>query len=241
MSPDSFLGLFLDGPLQSWGFASRFDRRSTALHPTRSGVLGLVAAALGIDKYSEGEEQRIASFESLRLTTFTLPRRSRRGDDLEMQRLEDYHTVTGIRRASGKLDREATVQTYRQYLLDSRFGVLVEGSLALLKEISAALQDPKWGVWLGRKCCIPASPVLVAAPNTRTATWSALLQRAGYDGSEAEGQFDHVVEVSPTETGADMIEDRPLAFGHAIGQRHGPRWILRVPRSEGTPSLQLSD
>lgn len=241
MSPDACLGLLLDGPLQSWGYASRFDRRSTALHPTRSGVLGLAAAALGIDKYAEGEEQRIASFESLRLTSFTLPRRSRRGADLEMRRLEDYHTVTGIRRASGKLDREATVQTYRQYLLDSRFGVLVEGSSALLEEISSALLDPKWGLWLGRKCCIPASPVLVAAPDTRTATWSALLRRAGYDGSEPEGQFDHVVEVSPTEPGADMIEDSPLAFGHAIGQRHGPRWISRVPRSAGMWSPQLPD
>lgn len=241
MLPDACLGLLLDGPLQSWGFASRFDRRSTALHPTRSGVLGLVAAALGIDKYSVGEEQRIASFESLSLTSFTLPRRSRRGDDLEMQRLEDYHTVTGIRRASGKLDRDATVQTYRHYLLDSRFGVLVEGPSALLEEISSALQDPKWGGWLGRKCCIPASPVLVAAPDTRTATWSALLRRAGYDGSEAEGQFDRVVEVSPAEPGAEMIEDRPLAFGHAIGERHGSRWILQVPRAASAPPLQLSD
>ena len=36
-----YLALVLDGPLQSWGFASRFQRRTTGLHPTKSGVLGL--------------------------------------------------------------------------------------------------------------------------------------------------------------------------------------------------------
>ncbi len=231
MSTNSCLALLLDGPLQSWGHASRFERRTTALHPTRSGVMGLIVAALGIDKNAANEPEQLARYNALRVTTLTLPRRSRRSQELLMQRLEDYHTVTGIRRASGKVDEEDTVQTYRHYLLDARFGVLLEGSVALLDEIAAALRNPKWGVWLGRKCCLPASPVLVAPPGTRVAVWAALLQRADYSGTETEEQFDRVLEVAATDSGADRIEDAPIAFGAPIGERHAPRWIRREPKS----------
>ena len=231
MSSNACLALLLDGPMQSWGHASRFERRTTALHPTRSGVIGLIAAAVGIDKHTADETAQLSRFTSLNVTTLTLPRRNRRAQELLMQRLEDYHTVTGIRRASGKEDEDATVQTYRHYLLDARFGVLLEGPPALLEEIAAALRNPKWGVWLGRKCCLPASPLLVAPPGSRAAVWASMLQRAGYSGTETEEQFDRILEVAATDSGADMIEDTPLAFGAPIGERHAPRWIRRIPRS----------
>lgn len=231
MSSNACLALLLDGPMQSWGHASRFERRTTALHPTRSGVIGLIAAAVGIDKHTADETAQLSRFTSLNVTTLTLPRRNRRAQELLMQRLEDYHTVTGIRRASGKEDEDATVQTYRHYLLDARFGVLLEGPSALLDSIAAALRNPKWGVWLGRKCCLPASPLLVAPPGSRAAVWASMLQRAGYSGTETEEQFDRILEVAATDSGADMIEDTPLAFGAPIGERHAPRWIRRVPKS----------
>ena len=231
MSSNACLALLLDGPMQSWGHASRFERRTTALHPTRSGVIGLIAAAVGINKHTADETAQLSRFTSLNVTTLTLPRRNRRAQELLMQRLEDYHTVTGIRRASGKEDEDATVQTYRHYLLDARFGVLLEGPSALLDSIAAALRNPKWGVWLGRKCCLPASPLLVAPPGSRAAVWASMLQRAGYSGTETEEQFDRILEVAATDSGADMIEDTPLAFGAPIGERHAPRWIRRIPRS----------
>lgn len=231
MSSNLCLALLLDAPMQSWGYTSRYRHRTTALHPTRSGILGLIAAALGIDKHAANEAERLAVLAPLHLTVLTLPRRTRRGDDAAMRRLEDYHTVTGIRRASGKVDLEATVPTYRHYLSDTRFGVLVEGPRALLEEVALALLNPVWGVWLGRKCCIPASPVLVGGPDFRPAAWAALLRRAGYVGEEPEALFDRVVEVEAAEQGAEALEDAPVAFGRALGERHAPRWIRRVPRS----------
>jgi CRISPR system Cascade subunit CasD len=231
MSSDACLALLLDGPMQSWGHASRFERRTTALHPTRSAVMGLIAAALGIDKQGADEAAQLARFSALRLTVVTLPRRSRREGDLPMQRLEDYHTVTGIRRASGKVAEDATVQTYRHYLLDARFGVLVDGAAGLLNEVAAALRNPKWGVWLGRKCCLPASPVLIGVKPDQPQAWAELLLRSGYVGTETIEQFDRVVEVTASDAGADIIEDTPVAFGNPIGERHAPRWIRRVPKS----------
>lgn len=231
MSSDACLALLLDGPMQSWGHSSRFDRRTTALHPTRSGVLGIIAAAMGIDKHAPDEQTQLARLDVLRLTTVKLDKKDRHGREIPLQRLEDYHTVTGIRRASGKVDVDATVQTYRHYLLEARFGVLIEGTVALLEEIAAALRNPRWGVWLGRKSCLPASPLLVAVSPDRAAVWRELLQRSGYSGTELEQQFDRVVEATAKDSGADMIEDSPVGFGKPIGERHAPRWIRRIPKS----------
>ena len=61
MSNKACLALLLDGPMQSWGFTSRFTRRTTALHPTKSGVVGLLAAALGIAGPSASEHLARAS------------------------------------------------------------------------------------------------------------------------------------------------------------------------------------
>jgi len=234
MPSETCLALLLDGPMQSWGHASRFERRTTALHPTRSGVFGLISAALGIDKHACDEHVQLARLNELTVTTVKLDRRDDRGRKIPIQRLEDYHTVTGIRRASGKVDKDATVQTYRHYLLDARFGVLLEGPETLLGEIATALRNPKWGVWLGRKCCLPASPVLAGPPGPFSDAWLRLLQCAGFAGAESLEQFDRVLETAPSEPGADLIEDTPLGYGRPIGERHAPRWVRHVP---GTPIL----
>ena len=56
------------------------------------------------------------------------------------------------------MNRDAVI-THRQYLLDARFGIILHGDRNLLERAAAALRDPVWGVWLGRKSCIPAAPV----------------------------------------------------------------------------------
>jgi CRISPR system Cascade subunit CasD len=221
------LAMLLDGPMQSWGHSSRYERRDTALHPTRSGVFGLIGAALGIDKYESDECESLDRFASLTMTTLSLPR-----SDRIMQRLADYHTVTGYRRADGTVDDNATVQTRRHYLLNARFGVLLNGPLPLLEEITAALRNPRWGIWLGRKCCIPASPVLVTLAPDRATAWGELLRRTGHAGTEPESQFDRIIECAATVSGADMIEDAPVGYGLPIGERHAPRWIQRLSKSQ---------
>jgi len=238
MSSEACLALLLDGPMQSWGHVSRFERRTTALHPTRSGVIGLIAAALGINKHGPDEAEQIARFASLNVTTVLLPHHDRSGAELPIRRLEDYHTVTGIRRASGKVDKDATAQTYRHYLLDARFGVLLEGAEDLLEEIAAALRNPRWGVFLGRKCCLPANPLLITISPSRAKAWCEMLRCTGHSGEEPEERFDRIIEVAATDSGADMIEDTPVGFGKPLGTRHAPRWIHRIPKSSN-PSPPL--
>ena len=69
----AYLALVLDGPLQSWGFASRFQRRTTGLHPTKSGVLGLVCAAMGLAKGSPQERDTLPGLAALKMTSIAIP------------------------------------------------------------------------------------------------------------------------------------------------------------------------
>lgn len=239
MSNKPCIALLLDGPMQSWGFASRFTRRTTALHPTKSGVVGLLAAAMGVDKHGPDEAAQIGKLAALGCTTITLPKK--RGErELPMLRLSDYHTIGGgydkdvdwmkkPRAASGATLE--TVLSERHYLLDARFGVLLEGERDWLEQIADKLRNPTWGVWLGRKCCIPASPLLAGVGGDRDAAWKLLLKAAGIDEASMVSQFDHVIEGKDAEGhDAEWLNDTPVGFGAAIGERHAPRRIRQVRR-----------
>lgn len=239
MSSDACLVLLLDSPLQSWGFTSRFTRRTTELFPTKSGVVGLLAAACGIDKHAAGEREGIARLSALRCTTVALPRR--RGDAaLPVLRLQDYHTIGGgYDRDTGAMKKPraasgATLETVlseRHYLLDARFGVFLEGARPFLEEVAASVRDPRWGVWLGRKCCLPASPLLVGVTADRDAGLRDLLTRVGYRPELALVAFDHVVEgVFAEGQDAEWLTDAPLAFGAPAGERHAPRRVRQIRR-----------
>lgn len=241
MSADAgYLALLLDAPLQSWGFASRFQRRTTAVYPTKSGVIGLIAAAMGLAKGSREEGQKLPRLAALQMHVVLLPRpkwwipqaqHTRRSDWLELRRLEDYHTVGGgfdpetqpnsvPRTASGKPDKDATV-TKREYLLDARFGVILAGESNVLNEAATALRDPVWGSWLGRKSCIPAAPVLAGSPfRSREEAWTALLAAAGLPLEIPFGAFGSVEEVATISEAHFTVMDQPVSLGD--GTSSGP-------------------
>lgn len=210
------LALFFDAPMQSWGNASRFDRRTTLPYPTRSGVLGLLCAARGIDRQDTAGLARLAG---LRLTVVALQQRGR---------LVDYHTVGGgydEKRERGHICRKAsggvgsTVQTRREYLEDARHGAIVCGDPALVAELAAALANPRWGVWLGRKACIPASPVFQGVFDDEAGALARLRQVSGSAAAERI-----VREVTLFADGDDTIMDVPLDFS-PNARRFAPRRV----------------
>lgn len=122
----AWLALWLDAPLQSWGFESRFDRRHTAMFPTKSGVLGLVLAAMGVPKGSSHEHHTLAAFSppGEGMVCALVARRNPHYKDrpLALRRLTDYHTIQNYRTADDPRPRtEDTVQSWRDYLMDARF------------------------------------------------------------------------------------------------------------------------
>lgn len=210
MSSDRcFLALRLEGPLQSWGFDSQYNRRNTGLMPTKSAIAGICCAALGFSRGSDREQNFLASFRSIRMMAIAIP--GYRGKkELPVRRLQDYHTVRNTRRASGAINKDC-VLTHRQYLTDAAFGVLLEGDGVLLGEIAAALADPKWGIWLGRKTCIPSAPVFAGLKDTREEALRLLIGEKRLESFTVQEDAENFAK------GRDSLPDAPVSF--AIDRR----------------------
>src|SRR5215212_7409837 len=98
--------LRLSAPLQSWGTSSRFTRRATDLVPSKSGIVGLLAAAQGRRRTDELEG----------LLGLTLAVRTEQPGRLE----RDFQT------AARQGERTAVSVSTRHYLGDAVFLAAVE-------------------------------------------------------------------------------------------------------------------
>ena len=221
MSDSAALAFLLDGPLQSWGADSRYQHRDTESFPTKSGIIGLLSAALGIDKHAAHEAERLAPYAALRLTVVRSPRSSSR----RSERISDFHTVGGgynstiawqrqsiSRRATG--GPADTVITRRTYLSDASFIALLQGQRSVLERARDGLCDPKWGVWLGRKACIPAAPLAPTIDATPQTAFDALRKLMQLDPCPLES-FDRQIEQETADMalGGFLQPDQPKSFG----------------------------
>jgi CRISPR system Cascade subunit CasD len=155
-----FLILKLDGVMQGWGGHTYEDWRPTELFPTRSGLLGLLGACLGIDR------QNIEHLNALALSVkFTIRSDSRSDQDgkhLDSLRLCDYHTIEHARKVDGT-ENKNPVQSYRWYLFDAPFTVAVEELPAAsipLDLIAERIRKPIYTPFLGRRSCPLSRPLL---------------------------------------------------------------------------------
>lgn len=138
--------LRLGGAMQSWGVQSRFGVRDTGREPSKSGVLGLVCAALGIPRE---DDDALA-----RLSRLSMGVRVDREGTLKV----DYHTAKNVLKAGGGL--KETELSNRYYLAGALFLVGLAGDdLAQLEKIQAALRNPVWPLFLGRKSFVPGLPI----------------------------------------------------------------------------------
>jgi CRISPR system Cascade subunit CasD len=143
--------LRLAGPLQSWGTTSRFDDRDTQAEPSKSGVVGLLCAALGRER-AEAVEDLAALRMGVRVDREGVPMR-------------DFQTALNVMKASGDGLRKDPVVSPRHYLADAAILVGLEGDdAAFLQRLHAALLRPVWPLALGRKSFPPAAPVALAEP-----------------------------------------------------------------------------
>ena len=229
MSSDAhFLALRLEGPLQSWGFDSQYNRRNTGLMPTKSAIAGMCCAALGYSRGCPEEQAFLTSFGLVRMTSIVIPRILSK-KELSVRRMQDFHTVQNTRRASGIINKNC-VLTHRQYLTDAAFGILLEGGFAFLGRITQALADPKWGVWLGRKTCIPTAPILAGFDRNLDNVLHLVKKNRGdalyfLIGEKKIEFFTRQEDVSNFVDGRDTLPDSPISF--AIDQRlFSPRRVI---------------
>lgn len=225
----AYLALRLEGPLQSWGFESQYNRRNTGLLPTKSAILGMCCAALGIPRGSEEEKALLEQCLDLRLLTVAIPRSLKYGEkptELSVRRITDYHTVQYTKTASGSI--KDTHLTYRQYLCDASFTCVLSGNAKLINRLAKdergqGLENPVWGIWLGRKACIPTAPVLAGIFPDEAGALHELL------GAQPLKAFTHQREVERFEDGSDSLPDQPLCFSAPDGiRKFSPRRVKLV-------------
>lgn len=129
--------LRLAGPMQSWGADSHFDTRRTELEPTKSGLVGMLAASLG-RRRDEAIDDLVALGYGVR-------------SDQPGTVIEDFQTVRG----------EKNYVTRRYYLSDAVFLVGIETEeLDMLNRLSYSLNHPAFPLFLGRRSC-PPDPKMV--------------------------------------------------------------------------------
>lgn len=208
--------LRLEGPLQAWGTRSRFPERDTENEPSKSGVVGLVGAALGMARDDTALLERIAACQmAIRV-------------DQEGTLLRDYHTAGGgtFRGAPHSVyDAKGTVLTTRHYLQGASFLVaLGYEDPALAERIDAALDAPVWPLALGRRACAPSLPVraglVTASPEdaVRAALWPST--------ERPKNGVRLVVECPPGAPDAEARQDQPLSF--RLHDRHFARRFVQT-------------
>ncbi|MFF8831492.1 type I-E CRISPR-associated protein Cas5/CasD [Streptomyces sp. NPDC015131] len=219
--------LRLAGPLQSWGVRSAFNRRDTGAEPTKSGVIGLLAASVGLPR-----EEPLGELLGLRLGIRV---------DQPGTLLRDYHTVSDYRgrplpqagvtaKGTQKPTSPAkhTHVTTRYYLQDAVFVAAISGPRDLLLTLDTALRAPAFPLALGRRSCPPTQPLCLGIRSTdmesalRTEPWQpsdhARKQYAARLGRERRlGRPAYPPSIDRSATledpnGHDVLQDAPVSF-----------------------------
>ncbi|MGW2227839.1 type I-E CRISPR-associated protein Cas5/CasD [Streptomyces formicae] len=254
-APEPGLLLRLSGPLQSWGERSHFNERDTARFPTRSGIIGMLAAALGRRRGEPVDD----------LARLSLTVRADRPGIL----LRDLHTVGGglpakatVTTAEGKKrpGTTGTLLTHRTYLADAAFTIALTSTpddTPLLHQAAQALNAPRWPLFLGRRSCPPEGPLLLGTSEDALHHLVHLPLAAQPDRGQQDTEFlaDRPLNRLPygtaTPVGADgthpsgEVNDQPLSFDprrRSYRARSLYRRSLRLPTEQyaglGTEHLQ---
>ena len=216
--------LRLAGPMQSWGTTSRFAQRDTGKEPSKSGVLGLLAAALGIDR---------GDWDSLQpLTRLNMGVRHDRPGMLKY----DYQTAgcaagDNMIKANRAPSKDG-LPSRRDYLADAIFLVGLEGEdNALLERVNAALLNPVWPLSLGRKSYVPSEPVSLPDGIAKTLLREALASYPWLSSKRKwEGEPERLlISIESSDHSGLLTMDQPLS---SFAERHfGARFV----RSEWIP------
>ncbi len=163
----NYLILKLHGPMQAWGEHTFEGLRPSANFPTRSALLGLLGACLGIGRNERDRLQALADSVGMavRVNERRIPRNNGSVQTVRMVKMTDYHTVKDAREDYTGLKSHETIQTWREYLYDADFSVAVwcrANAEVSLAELEKAVRQPLFTPYLGRRSCPLARPLFHA-------------------------------------------------------------------------------
>ena len=194
--------LRLAGALQSWGDSSRFTQRSTANAPTKSGVLGMLAAAQG--------RRRTDPVEDLVQLRFGVR------IDQPGSLLRDFHTTHDIKGDPMPL-------SHRYYLSDAVFVAGLEGESAAIELIAESIRKPRFPLYLGRRACPPDLPIVLGTRQEeleaslrdvewQAARWFQTRREKRHDGYRASIFLDAPVSSNLDSQGQFTVRDVPVSW-----------------------------
>ena len=239
-----FLLFTLYAPMGSFGEIAVGERRMSWARPGRSAVLGLVAAAQGIDRADDAAHLRLEAELHYAVRT-----------DAPGRPFMDYHTAQtpkvrrdrtfATRREELESDALYTVLSAREWRADACFTVALwprSGHAADLDHIAECLRHPRFVLYLGRKSAplgLPLDPAIIEAETFIDAFDARLpndevrrvLQHAGADGMSAGAiACDHDAPGAPDQ---GRIERRRDAVASRTRWQFAERFERVVSREHG--------
>lgn len=213
--------LRLEGPLQSWATQSRFGIRDTEREPSKSGVVGLVGAALGM---ARGDDEQLARLRKLEFGVRV---------DRPGTLLRDYHTAGGSTFRSEQYfvhgaSKNNSVLSERFYLQNASFLAALRGNDTLINEIASALSNPRWPLFLGRKSCPPSRKIFLRTSD-ETIVDVLLAEPWNEDSGFEPTPPTRLVLESNSLDGEPRFDD-PISFAPGAVQ-HGIRYVRSTPFS----------
>ena len=158
-----FLLFRLYGPMAAWGTIAVGQERPSDAHPSKSALLGLLAAAMGVRRHQDEVHQRMTAAYGFTVRV-----------DAPGTLLRDYHTVQVpptrrqvvhyTRRDELHAETLNTILSSREYRCNALYTValwLRDAATApfSLDDLIAGLHRPHFPLYLGRKSCPLALPV----------------------------------------------------------------------------------
>ena len=209
--------LKFSGPLQSWGTDSHFETRYTDTHPSKSGVIGMIAAGLG---YCRDEDEKISRLNRLSFAV--------RIDQAGLI-LRDYHTA---RKYKGNGDFDRTYVTNRYYLQDAVFVVaLSSNEEELINDVITAVTNPYFSLFLGRRSLPPTADLYLGTFNTDAVTalrdypWQASLWYQRKSSNRLEVFADDKIIGGGS---VRIRNDEAVSFSQNRGRKFHPRKESRI-------------
>jgi CRISPR system Cascade subunit CasD len=200
--------LKLQGPLQAWGRHTYEEYRPTHLFPTRSGILGLLGACLGIDRADTSAQQRLSDSFLFAVRVDTR--------EFKPHVIEDLHTVLDAPKVDGSINKYS-VPTIREYICDACFTVGMQfnkGASFNQGDIIKALKHPYYTPVLGRRSCPLSRPLFEAVVNANDLHQAirAVEPQAGVIYSEIDGEAANtlVIRDVPSFSGRRQFQNRTV-------------------------------
>ena len=170
-----YLVFQLYGPMAAWGDIAVGEYRPSFAHPSKSAVVGLLAAAMGIRRDEEDRQRDLVD-----ACLFAV-----RVDGMGVL-LRDYHTIQVPSSGTGRnrrtfCTRKAeladsdlnTILSTRDYRCDACYTIAIsvrDDSSFNIARIAEALRKPVFNLYLGRKSCVlawPLAPKIIDAENVK--------------------------------------------------------------------------